>query len=160
MNMPVMTMNKRRLLLVICIALPLLVGVIAALLSRAGMQNFDDVIRPPLLPPDWLFPVVWTILYTLMGIASYFVLTSGKLRTNALYAYIAQLTLNFLWPILFFRFRFFTFAFLLLVGLWIAVLVTTIRFYRIRKAAGVLLIPYLAWITFAGYLNLSIALLN
>ena len=87
-------------------------------------------------------------------------MTSEKLRTNALYAYAAQLLFNFVWPILFFRFGWYLPAFVWLIGLWIAVLVTTVRFYRIRSAAGVLMLPYLLWVTFAGYLNLSIALLN
>jgi tryptophan-rich sensory protein len=156
----VMKMKKKWLLFVFCIALPLLVGVGAALLTRSGMADFDALLQPPLSPPAWLFPVVWTVLYILMGAASYLVLTSEKLRTNALYAYGVQLVFNFFWPILFFGLKKYLFSFLWLIGLWIAVLATTVRFYRIRPAAGVLLIPYLAWITFAGYLNLAVALLN
>lgn len=153
-------MKKKRLLLVFCIALPLLVGVGSALLTRSGMENFGTVVKPPLSPPAWLFPVVWTILFVLMGVASYLALTSEKLRTNALYAYGVQLALNFVWPILFFNLQTYRISFLWLICLWIAVLVTTVRFYRIRSAAGNLLIPYLVWITFAGYLNLAVALLN
>lgn len=160
MYMPVMTMKKRGLLLAFCIALPLLVGAGSALLTRSGMESFDSVIKPPLSPPAWLFPVVWTILYVLMGVASYLVLTSGKLRANALYAYGIQLILNFFWSILFFNVENYLLAFVWLILLWIAVLVTTVLFFRIRHAAGILMIPYLLWVTFAGYLNLSIALLN
>ena len=153
-------MKKKWLLLVICVAVPLLVGVGSALLTRSAMGNFDSVTKPPLSPPAWLFPVVWTILYILMGVASYLVLTSEKLWTNALYAYGVQLLFNFFWSILFFSLEQYWFAFIWLIGLWIAVLVTTVRFWRIRPAAGILMLPYLAWITFAGYLNLAIALLN
>lgn len=153
-------MKKKWLLLAVCIAFPLLVGVVAALLTRSGMELYDTVIKPPLSPTAWLFPVIWTILYVLMGTASYLVLTSEKLRTNALYAYIVQLALNFVWPILFFDLEMYLLAFFVLVGLWIAVLVTTVRFYRIRPAAGILMIPYLVWLTFAGYLNLAVVFLN
>lgn len=153
-------MKKKWLLLAVCIAFPLLVGVVAALLTRSGMKLYDTVIKPPLSPPAWLFPVIWTILYVLMGTASYLVLTSEKLRTNSLYAYIVQLALNFVWPILFFDLEMYLLAFFVLVGLWIAVLVTTVRFYRIRPAAGILMIPYLVWFTFAGYLNLAVVFLN
>lgn len=153
-------MKKKWILLVICIALPILVGAVSAYLTRSGMESFGALIKPPLSPPAWLFPVVWTVLYVLMGAASYLVLTSEKLRTNALYAYAAQLLFNFVWPIPFFRFGWYLPAFVWLIGLWITVLVTTVRFYRIRSAAGILMMPYLLWVTFAGYLNLSIALLN
>ena len=81
--MPVMTMKKKWLLPVFCIALPLLVGVGSALLTRSGMGSFDTVVQPPLSPPAWLFPIVWTILYSLMGAASYLVLMSEKLRAKA-----------------------------------------------------------------------------
>jgi tryptophan-rich sensory protein len=158
--MPVMIMKKRWLLLILCIALPLLIGGISALLTRSGMEGFDTVQTPPLSPPSLLFPIVWTILFILMGVASYLVLTSDKLRTNALYAYAIQLLLNFVWPILFFNVKNYIAAFLWLILLWVAVLVTTVRFFRIRRGAGILMLPYLAWITFAAYLNLSIALLN
>ena len=155
-----MNMKKRWIIGIICIALPLLVGVISALLTRSGMESFDTIVKPLLSPPAWLFPIVWTILYVMMGVASYLVLTSEKLRTNALYAYSIQLFLNFFWAILFFNLQNYALSFVWLVLLWIAVLVTTVRFFRIRLVAGALMIPYLVWITFAGYLNLMIAILN
>ena len=155
-----MKMKKRWLLLLVCIALPLLVGLLSALLSRSGMERFDAVIQPPLSPPAWLFPIVWTLLYASMGVASYLVLTSGNVQANALRAFGVQLILNFFWSILFFNLQAYYFAFIWLLLLWAAVLVTTVLFYRIRPAAGILLIPYLVWITFAGYLNLAVAVLN
>ncbi len=150
-------------LLAICIVLPLLVGALSALLTRESMILFGSVQKPPLSPPGWLFPVVWTILYTLMGIASYLVLTSEAPKEEigkAINVYLYQLLLNFLWSTWFFNFQWYWFAFFWLVVLWIMILVTLIRFYRISKSAGYLLIPYLLWVTFAGYLNLGIALLN
>ncbi len=150
-------------LLAICIALPLLVGTISALLTRESMMLFASVNKPPLSPPGWLFPVVWTLLYTLMGIASYLVLTSEASKeeiSKALNVYLYQLLVNFLWSTWFFNLQWYYFAFVWLVLLWILILATLVRFYRISKPAGYLLVPYLLWVTFAGYLNLGIALLN
>ena len=150
-------------LLAKCIALPLIVGAVSALLTSGSMKLFDMVEKPPLSPPGWLFPVAWTILYTLMGVASYLVLTSDAEKqeiSKAISLYIYQLIVNFLWPTFFFSFRWFFFSFLWLILLWVLVLLTTIRFYRISKPAGYLMIPYLVWLTFAGYLNLGIWLLN
>ena len=100
--------------LIICLIIPLAVGIISAFLTRNNMETFDLINKPFLAPPSWLFPVVWTILYILMG----------------------------------------------LVLLWLLVIKTTILFYQISKLAGYLMIPYLLWVTFAGYLNFSIYLLN
>ena len=159
-----MNLNKiDKKLLIICIALPLLVGALSALLTRESMMLFEVVQKPPLSPPGWLFPVVWTILYALMGVASYLVLTSGAPKdeiSKALSIYLYQLLINFLWSTWFFNFQWYLFAFFWLVLLWVMILVTLVRFYRISKPAGYFLIPYLRWVTFAGYLNLGIALLN
>ena len=156
-----MKINKK--LLIICLVIPLAVGGLAALLTGGGMDTFETLNQPPLSPPGWLFPVVWTILYILMGIASYLVLTSGKSRESirrALVLYGIQLAFNFLWPILFFSLSAYLFAFIWLVALWLLILATTVSFYRISDIAGYLMIPYLIWVTFAGYLNLGIYLLN
>ncbi|MBE5767645.1 MAG: tryptophan-rich sensory protein [Clostridiales bacterium] len=150
-------------LLIVCLVVPLAVGGIAALLTGGGMDTFETLSKPPLSPPGWLFPVVWTILYILMGVASYLVLTSGAARTDisrAILFYALQLALNFFWPILFFSFSAYLFAFIWLIALWILILIALILFYRISMAAGGLMIPYLLWVTFAGYLNLGIYLLN
>ncbi len=148
--------------LAICVAIPLLVGGLSALLTRNSMEAFGALNQPPLSPPGWLFPVVWTILYILMGVASYLVVTARRSRmTNpALTAYGTQLFFNFFWSIIFFNWQQYLFAFIWLLVLWVLILVTLLRFYRIDKRAGYLLIPYLLWVTFAGYLNLGIYLLN
>ena len=146
----------------ICLAVPLAVGALSALLS-GGMELYQELVKPPLSPPGWLFPIVWTALYLLMGWASYRVYTSEAPREQvgrALVLYGVQLAVNFLWPIVYFRFGLLLTAFLVLVVLWVLVLLTMRAFARIDGKAGDLLIPYLLWVTFAGYLNLGFFLLN
>lgn len=150
-------------LLLICLAIPLGVGVLAALLTGGSMDTFEILRKPPLSPPGWLFPVAWTLLYGAMGAASYLVLTSSapqRVISPAIRAYGGQLALNFLWPILFFRFEMYWIAFIWLCALWLLILITMLRFFRISRSAGYLFLPYLAWVTFAGYLNFGIAWLN
>ena len=156
-----MKTDKKRL--IICLAIPLVVGGAAGLLTMNSMEAFEALNQPPLSPPGWLFPVVWTVLYVLMGIASYLVSVSDaphEEKARALWTYGIQLAFNFLWPIAFFNLKWYLFAFLWLVILWILILITALRFGRIRKPAGYLLVPYLLWVAFAGYLNLGIYLLN
>lgn len=156
-------MKKKIGTLVIGIAIPLVVGGLSALLSGGGMGVFATLEKPPLSPPGWLFPVVWTVLYTLMGIASWLVFSSGadsgQIR-GALMVYFYQLVVNFLWPIFFFDFGWYLFSFFWLLLLWALIVATIRRFYPICAAAAYLLVPYLLWVTFAGYLNLGIWLLN
>ena len=155
-------MNKKLKKRLICLAIPLGVGGLAALLS-GGMESYKVVNQPPLSPPGWVFPVVWTVLYLLMGEASYRVLTSGAEPDRikkALTAYGVQLFLNFLWPLVFFGGQLYLAAFFILIALWVGIFITMRRFSRINETAGDLLIPYLLWVTFAGYLNLGVYLLN
>ena len=146
--------------LITCIAIPLAVGALSSLLTKNSMENFAMPQKPAFAPPGFLFPVVWTILYVLMGIASYLVLMSRKTTGNALLVYGIQLVFNFFWSILFFHLGLCMFAFIWLVLLWLLILLTTVLFYQISKPAGYLMLPYLLWVTFAGYLNLGICLLN
>ena len=149
--------------LLVALAIPLGVGVLAALLSRGNMDLFDTVRKPPLSPPAWLFPVAWTVLYLLMGLASYRVYTARAAtapKNRALLFYAAQLVFNFFWPLLFFNLGAFTFAFFWLAALLALIVVTAVKFYTLDQPAGYLLIPYVIWVLFAGYLNLGIALLN
>lgn len=148
--------------LIICIAIPLATGGISAWLTSDSMKTFGRLNQPPLAPPAWLFPVVWTILYVLMGIASYLVLTAGKpyRARTALTVYGAQLFFNFFWSIIFFNLEMYLTAFIWLLIMWLLILITALLFCRITKPAGYLLIPYLIWVAFAGYLNLGIYLLN
>ena len=156
-----MKLNKR--LFFICMAIPLIVGGAAALLTQNSMEMFSTVEQPPLAPPGWLFPVVWTILYALMGISSYFVITSDGeweeiAKAMQLYAY--QLVVNFLWPTFFFNFGWYFFSLLWLVLLWILVFFMIRKFYSLSKIAGIMNLPYLLWLTFAAYLNAGIWWLN
>lgn len=148
---------------IIAAVIPILVGVLAAILTRGGMMAFEIMNKPPLTPPAWLFPVVWTILYAMMGIASYLVTVSGKDSLDideALLFYGLQLIFNFFWTIVFFGFGKYFAAFLVLAALWLLIFHTIRLFDPISKKAAYLMVPYLIWVTFAGYLNLGVWWLN
>ena len=156
-----MKINKR--LLFTCVAIPLIVGAVSALLTKNSMETFGMLNQPPLSPPAWLFPVAWTLLYALMGISSYLIVTSDAPKEEireAIRIYAYQLIVNFLWSTFFFNFRWYLFSFLWLVLLWILVLIMIIKFKEISKAAAYMNIPYIIWLTFAAYLNLGIWILN
>ena len=146
--------------LLLCTALPLAVGGLAAFLIKDNIVIFKLLKKPPLAPPEWLFPVAWTILYVLMGVASYLVLSSDGQNRDALILYGVQLVFNFFWPILFFNAEAFLLSSVWIIILWFLILATMLRFFKISKAAGWLLLPYLLWVSFATYLNVSIYLLN
>jgi tryptophan-rich sensory protein len=155
-------MNKNVKNRLLALAIPLAVGGLATLLS-GGMDTYKVINQPPLSPPAWLFPLVWTALYLLMGEASYRVYSSGQDPTQirkALIAYGVQLFLNFLWPLVFFGGKMYLTAFIVLVAMWVAIVVTMRRFMKLDETAGDLLIPYLLWVSFAAYLNLGVFLLN
>ena len=159
MNLKNRNFNWKKLL--ICIAIPLAIGLLAGVLTRGGMEEFISVQQPPLSPPAWLFPIAWTILYTLMGLSSYFILESTEEgKEKALNIYWYQLLVNFLWPIFFFLFQWYLFSFLWLLLLWYLVAKMILEFGRISTLAAFLNVPYLLWLSFAGYLNLGIWLLN
>lgn len=150
-------------LFAVCIVIPLAVGALASLLTSQSMEIFGNLNKPILSPPGFLFPIVWTLLYLLMGISSYLILTSGqdkKKITDALIPYALQLFFNFFWSIWFFNLEWYLFAFIWLLVLLALIYQTILRFYEISKIAAYLLLPYLLWVIFAGYLNLSIYLLN
>ncbi len=153
--------NKTEALIFIVIAE--LVGAVSALLSGTFSDKYMSFEQPPLSPPGWVFPVVWGILYALMGVSAYLVYNSDGKQKNksvALTVYYIQLALNFLWSIIFFRFDFYTVALVDLILLLIAVIIMTFMFYRINKAAGYMNIPYVIWLIFATYLNVGVAVLN
>lgn len=149
--------------LLICLGIPLAVGGLSALLTGGGMRQYGQMRQPPFSPPGWLFPVVWTILYLLMGYASYRVLTSDRDEDEirrALRLYGAQLAVNFLWPLVFFGLEWYLASFVVLLALWALVFLTIRAFSDIDERSGDLLLPYILWITFAGYLNAGVYLLN
>ncbi len=147
--------------LVISLAVSLGTGGLSALLTRDAMKEFATLDQPPLSPPGWLFPVVWTVLFILMGIAAYLIwVENAPDRKTALWLYGVQLAFNFLWTIIFFNTERRGFALGWLVILWVLILVTTVRFWKQSPTAGKLLIPYILWVTFAGYLNAGVWYLN
>lgn len=153
--------KKKVLPIIISIAIPLIVGGLAGLLTMNSMGFYETINKPPLAPPGFLFPIVWGLLYTLMGVSSYLVWKEKTAESRmALYIYAFQLILNFIWPLLFFNGRMFLFSFVWLIILLITVIYMTIKFYNVNKLAGILQIPYILWLTFASYLNLAIFLLN
>ena len=158
-----MNMKIRWKPFLISLGIPLAIGGLSAFLTNDSMKEFQQLNQPPLSPPGWLFPVVWSILFVLMGIASYLVCTSDvprRDRRTALWLYGVQLGVNFFWSIFFFNLGLYLFSFLWLLFLWVLLLALWLLFRRISKPAGWLLVPYLLWVTFAGYLNLGIYFLN
>ena len=140
-------------------------GLLAALLTSGGNNLYNGtLVKPPLLPPGLVFPIVWTILYTLMGISAACVYvkrqTDPVAAERGLRTYLLSLAVNLLWSPVFFRGRAFLTALLLLVLLWVLILRTVMLYRKVSPAAAYLQLPYLAWVTFAGYLNLSIWVLN
>lgn len=156
-----MDMENKWKQLVLCLAVPLAAGGLSAFLSREGMEGFDALRQPPLSPPMWLFPVMWTLLFLMMGLASWLVLREErKRRDGALTVYGIQLFFNFFWSLLFFRWGLYFAALLWLAALWGLIAWTALLFRKIRPAAGGLLVPYLLWVAFAAYLNAGVWLLN
>ena len=146
--------------IILQVALALAAGGLAALLS-GGQEPYQELVKPPLSPPGWVFPVVWTVLYVLMGVAAGLVAGSRDIhRDKALTRYYIQLAINVLWPMLFFRFELLTVAAVWLALLVVAVYVTWQWFRCISVPAGRLLIPYLLWCLFALYLNIGFVVLN
>lgn len=152
--------NKSLSTLTISILIPIAAGSISALLS-GNMGMYSALNKPPLSPPGFLFPIVWMILYILMGISSYLIYTSQNPDSpKALKTYALQLGINFFWSIIFFGFSRFFLSFLWLL-LLIAIIIMMIRqFMKISRAAAYLQIPYLLWCIFAAYLNLMIYRMN
>lgn len=158
--------------LLLCLAIPLAVGALAGLLTRDSTGAYAALRQPPLSPPGWVFPVVWTILYLLMGLASYLLLPRGAdggalplseadgACRNALFLYAVQLALNFLWPLLYFAAGLLLAALVDLLLLWVLVLLLLLASLRCNRTAALLLLPYLLWLTFAAYLNFGTLLLN
>ena len=145
------------------IALSEVVGLLAGLLTQSSTEIYSQTImKPPLSPPAIVFPIVWTILYALMGISAARIrlAPSSKEQQRATNLFIAQLVVNFFWPLFFFNLQAFGFALVWLVILWILVLLLIIASYKVDPVAAWLLIPYLLWLTFAAYLNAGVWLLN
>jgi len=147
--------------LIINLLIPLAVGGLTAFLTRNSMEIYSQITKPALAPPGIIFPIVWGILYTLMGISAYIITVSNHPDSgNALFIYALQLIVNFIWPLIFFNGQMFWLAFAIILLLWVLIIIMIRKFYQIRPIAAYLQIPYLIWVTFAAYLNLMIAILN
>ena len=147
-------------ILAISIIIPIIVGIISSILGNSNM-GFDLVNKPSFNPPAIVFPIVWTILYVLMGVSSYLIFISkNKNKNKALKVYLLSLIFNMLWTFFFFNLKWYFFSFLWIIALIILVIITIYRYLKINKLAGYLQIPYLIWLIFAAILNLSIFFLN
>lgn len=150
---------KNKSNLIISILIPLAVGSISSLLS--GNMSQMNYIQPDFTPPAIVFPIVWTILYVLMGISSYIIYESDHPnKSKALRIYGIQLFFNFFWSILFFRFSAYFLSLIWLLVLIILIIIMIFRFYKISPIAAYLQIPYLLWCMFASYLNYVVFVLN
>ncbi len=148
----------------ISIAAALAVGGVSALLTAGNMDIYSEIVKPPLAPPSVLFPIVWTLLYILMGISAAMIYLKKEENPtavrNSLITYGISLFLNFFWSIIFFNMQSYLFAFVWILLLWISILLTVLQYRKISPLAAALQVPYLLWVTFAAYLNLAIFLLN
>ena len=146
--------------LIISILIPLAVGTMSALFS-GNMSSYSILTQPAFSPPGFIFPVVWTILYILMGASSYIVYSSNSPnKSKALLLYCIQLFFNFCWSIIFFGLDLFLFAFIWLIALIFIIIIMIREFYAVTPLAAYLQIPYLIWCIFAAYLNLFLFIMN
>lgn len=147
--------------LIVSIMFSLGVGALSSILTKDYYNTYSSIIRPMLSPPSIVFPIVWSILYILMGISSYIVYSShSRSKYSALTIYVVQLVLNGLWSIVFFNMHRYLLSFIVLIALWVLILSMAYRFKQIDRLSGILQVPYLLWVTYAGYLNFSIYILN
>lgn len=154
-------MLKKYIPYIISVGISLGIGGLSAFLTKDNMSVYSNINRPPLSPPAEVFPIVWSILFVLMGIAAAIIWCSnGRELDSALLSYGAQLVFNFCWSIIFFNLKAYLFAFIWLIVLLVLIGITMIKFFRINKLSGWLLVPYFVWVSFAGYLNFMIWMLN
>lgn len=157
-------MWKRLKPYIISILIALGTGGLSAFLTKNSMEVYKNINQPPLAPPMILFPIVWFILFILMGISSAIIYTQRSTNPrealSGLIIYGLQLIVNFFWSIIFFNMQAYLFAFIWLLLLWVLIIMMILQFRKISHLAAYLQIPYLLWVTFAGYLNIMIFLLN
>ncbi len=150
--------------LIINILIPIVVGLLSAISTKDSMDIYKDIILPPLSPPSFLFPMVWTILFILIGIASYVIWESTNVdiekKKTAFTLYGLDLIVNFIWTIVFFNLRNYDFSVFIIIMLLLIIVANIFSFGSISKRAAWLLVPYLMWVSFATYLNIAIAVLN
>ena len=148
----------------VTVPLILLLGTLSGVASGSGGANpwFASLAKPSFMPPDWAFPVAWTLLYICLGLALALILHArgARGRPPAIALFLVQLALNLAWSPLFFGAHKVSLAFWVIVAMWLAAAATATLFFRIRRAAGLLMLPYLAWLVFAGMLDHAIDRLN
>ncbi len=148
--------------LIVNILIPLAVGGLSTVFGNA-IHGFDGINKPGITPPEILFPIVWSILYLLMGISSYLIYNSSaskEVKKSAFTFYAIQLILNGLWTLVFFRFKLFFLAFIWVLVIILFLAITIYKFYKIKPIAGYLQIPYLLWLIFASILSYNVFLIN
>ena len=157
-------MKNRKYIINICLILsPILIGIASSILTRDMMVEYGNLNKPFLSPPTILFPIAWTVLYLLMGIGAALIYSKQEYsgyRSVGLTLHMVQLILNFFWSIIFFNMGKYYFAFVWLVILWLVVFSMLMNYKKISSTAFFLNVPYIVWLTFAGYLNLAVAIIN
>lgn len=140
---------------------PLAIGALVGFIIMPNIGIYRQFALPPGAPPSWLFPIAWSLLYLMMGLAFYGVFSAQAYhRTAAFWVYALQLAFNFLWPIFFFKAQLYLFSFVWLLALLVLIVLTIRLFYPINRLSAYLMLPYLAWCLYAAYLNFGVAVLN
>lgn len=155
-------MNKfgNFLKLIISLAMPLIAGALGSIATASSVETWYKTLEKPFFSPsNYLFAPVWTLLYILMGISFYLIWRNG-FKKKPFFAYFVQLTLNLLWSFLFFGFKSPLAGFICIVFLWFTIIWNIVEFYKVKKISGILLVPYLLWVSFASVLNFYIFILN
>ncbi len=150
-------------MLILNLIIPLIIGALAGGLTRGSIVQYDALVLPPFAPPSWVFPVVWLVLYLMMGTANWLVAKADIPREEKKHAeilYAVQLAVNFVWPLIFFNTDQYGTAFLWLLLLLALVLVMTAAAAKVNRIAAWLLVPYILWLLYAGYLNYAVWRLN
>jgi tryptophan-rich sensory protein len=149
---------------IVSVVIALAVGGLSALVTSGSMDVYSKINRPALSPPAILFPIVWTILFTLMGISAAIIWQFREKKPddvrNSLVVYAVNLVVNFIWSLIFFNMQAYLFAFIWILLLIAVIVAMIVLFRRVSPLAAYLQIPYLLWVCFAAYLNLAIYLLN
>lgn len=156
-------MKKKNIINILLIITPILIGICSSILTRDMMVEYSKLDKPLLSPPTIVFPIAWTILYLLMGMAAAIIYSKeeySEYRSTGLTLHVVQLILNFFWSIIFFNMGQYYFAFIWLVILWLVVFSMMMNYKKISQSAFFLNVPYIVWLTFAGYLNLAVAIMN
>lgn len=143
--------------LILCILIPNIFGLIGYLLG--GPNDFNNIIKPSFTPPGYIFPIVWSILFTLMGISLYLI-SENKVTKSSYLIFIVNLIVNSLWTMFFFNFKWYLFSFIWILFLIGIVIIMIINFYKYSKISAIIQIPYLIWLVFAGIITYNVYILN